>query len=105
MIRLPDTLEKPKLPPNLPASAKWLAGEGAGSWFLIEPAEEAMIFKVSRHAPGGHLECKGNFAARDQFYPDKPFELTYPSHCQKVSVVQEGIIILMNNTLTSQFPE
>ena len=97
MIRLPDTLEKPKLPSNLPVSAKWLAGEGAGSWFLIEPNEDPNLLTISRYSPEGELECTGSFQSKESDLLEGDFEITYPSHCQTVTVVQDEKKIRFEN--------
>ncbi len=88
MIRLPKILPQPELPFVLPDTAQWLAGEGAGSWFVIERKDQC--YQVSRYSPVGELECKGNFSSSELFELNKTFTVTYPSHCLLVSVLQEN---------------
>lgn len=89
MIDLPKILPAPKRrPSSLPHSSKWLSGEGAGSWFLIEECSGENCFKVSRFSPEGILECEGLFVTESHFDPAQGFELTYPSHCAVVTVIQ-----------------
>ncbi|WP_041694324.1 DUF6695 family protein [Emticicia oligotrophica] len=69
--------------------AKWLSGEGAGSWFVFEFNENECI--IERFNSDGKLECTGSFVCQqDNFDYSKPFEITYLSHCQQVSIIQEG---------------
>jgi hypothetical protein len=91
MIALPKVLPAPdKIPENLNKSAKWLAGEGAGSWFSIEETERKNTFEICRFSPIGKLECKGVFISTNKFYLQKDYEITYPSHCAVVTVIQEN---------------
>lgn len=98
MIRLPKILPPPPRPGRLPESAKWLAGEGAGSWFVIEKHESSHYYKVSRFSPEGVRECEGLFETGDEIDLEKPFELTYPSHCAEVNVIQGGRNIRLVST-------
>jgi len=97
MITLPNILPPPDLPQNLDGKAKWLAGEGAGSWFLIEETRYSLQYKVSRYSPVGNLECEGIFSSDRKFSLSNQYNLTYPSHCQKVSIIQnEKFVHLLN---------
>lgn len=88
MITFPKILPEPALPAHLPSTAKWLAGEGAGSWFVIEKKNKNQC-KITRFSPEGLVECKGLFRARiSKVEIEKDFEITYPSHCATVSVLQ-----------------
>jgi hypothetical protein len=90
MIKLPSILSEPKLPSNLPATAKWLSGEGAGSWFVILKNKDTQ-FKISRFSPEGLLECEGLFSTSTKNIDiEKDYEITYPSHCATVTIIQEG---------------
>lgn len=97
MTSLRKTLAAPKRPAGLPQHAKWLAGEGAGSWFVIEWANPG--FKVSRYSPTGDFECGGTFITDQVFNQDEDFEITYPSHCAKVTLVQARNTISLLPTL------
>jgi len=89
MIKLPTILPPPDCPPNLDKTVKWLAGEGAGSWFLVEfSGEKRNEYQVRRFSPEGKLECKGIFNASASINFDELFEMGYPSHCQKITVLQ-----------------
>jgi hypothetical protein len=87
MINLPKILQQPKLPYALPATAKWLSGEGAGSWFVIEVVENGMRHKITRYSPIGTIECEGLFSSEEKVDLSKGFKITYPSHCQKVTII------------------
>lgn len=88
---LPKILPPPeKRPPNLPHSCRWLGGEGAGSWFTIEKTGTEGVFEVRRFSPTGEIECEGLFSTENPFDIEKAYEISYPSHCAKVTVVQKG---------------
>lgn len=94
MNALPKILAAPeKRPSNLPQSSKWLAGEGAGSWFTIKRTSAKNVLKINRFSPDGKCECEGHFVAYSQFNVEKGFELTYPSHCAVVTVIQNAELI------------
>ena len=83
-----DVLQPPGRPSGLPSHAKWLAGEGAGSWFVIESA--GTNFSIKRFSDGGHLECEGQFSSDASFDLNQQFDVIYPSHCAKVTVIQSN---------------
>lgn len=89
MIRLPKIVPAPeKLPPGLPKFVKWLSGEGAGSWFLIEKSTAKNQYVISRFSPEGALECSGVFSTDTPFDLNDTYHLDYPSHCKQVTVIQ-----------------
>lgn len=87
------TLPPPALPNNMPASAQWLAGEGAGSWFVLD-LKNARILYAERFDPNGRLECAGSFELRSEQMPDLsiPLHVTYPSHCATVTLAQRDSV-------------
>lgn len=98
MIALPKVLPAPdKIPENLNKSAKWLAGEGAGSWFLITKTVIEKHYEISRFSPKGNIECIGIFESNQCIDLDKDFSLTYPSHCAHVTVLQYGKTIILKH--------
>ncbi|TXB64846.1 hypothetical protein FRY74_10370 [Vicingus serpentipes] len=90
-MSLKTTLLPPKLPSNLPQTAQWLAGEGAGSWFVIEP--KAIDFEIKRYSPEGNLECEGLFKIFNQtaFNIETDYHFTHLSHCKTVRIIQQNI--------------
>lgn len=89
-MRLPGTLPAGQIPTDIPANSKWLAGEGAGSWFAIQKVDD-QCFRISRFSPKGALECDSDFSCSIAgFDPEEVFEMGYPSHCAKVTVIQSG---------------
>jgi len=93
---LRSTLPAPELPGNLPDHAQWLAGEGAGSWFVLD-LDGIDVYKVARYDPEGKLECIGLFVVQEPsfFHFSKPYKVTYISHCQKVTLIQgEAVVVL-----------
>ena len=97
---LPKILNEPIMPDNLEGKAKWLAGEGAGSWFVISESEKVNCWDISRYSPEGNLECKGTFSSKHTFYINEEYVVTYPSHCAKVTVKQNNKTIQLITTLS-----
>lgn len=95
MIKLPNVLSPPARPDDLDESAQWLAGEGAGSWFVIRDAE-GHKYQIRRYSPGGVMECEGIFLSKDKLDLTRQFEITFPSLCNKVSIIQNGQKIQLN---------
>ncbi len=82
-------LKEPVRPHHFDGRERWLSGEGAGSWFLIEKEEQySDHYKVVRFSPDGIIECQGVFEASKSFDINKEFKLTFPSHCALVTVIQ-----------------
>lgn len=97
MVNLPEVLQAPKLKPAKLAGAKWLAGEGAGSWFQIVACDNGRTpFLVRRFSEKGNFECGGYFKSDSALDLSDSYELTYPSHCMKVSVIQRGAMITLS---------
>lgn len=94
MIYLPEILPQPKeRPTHVSNDAKWLSGEGAGSWFVIKETKMHFQYQVTRYSPEGEIECQELFYPNTEFSLKKEFEITYPAHCAKVSVIQENKMI------------
>ncbi|CAG5077161.1 DUF6695 family protein [Parvicella tangerina] len=88
--RTPPVLPAPERNERVPSTAKWLSGQGAGSWFVIQSTEENKVYHIQRLSPEGELECEGNFRASESIDLSIDYEVTYPSHCAVVTVKQEG---------------
>lgn len=99
MVKLPNILPAPNRPKNLDETAKWLSGEGAGSWFLIEDLEQNFQFKISRYSPEGKLECEGVFVSDIEVSLLHEYIITYPSHCQKVTIIQDSTTLTFSNII------
>ncbi|MFT5513512.1 MAG: hypothetical protein ACI8SE_001920 [Bacteroidia bacterium] len=84
-----DVLQSSGRPSGLPSHAKWLSGEGAGSWFVI--AQNGSDYTIKRYSDDGNIECEGIFKTTESFDINHNYELTYPSHCAKVSVIQRNV--------------
>lgn len=80
------TLKAPKKHPDVPNHAKWLGGEGAGSWFTIDYIDEE--YCITRYSPQGKSECKGIFITPNPFEIELAYYITYLSHCKEVNVIQ-----------------
>ena len=81
-------LPSPKKPEQLSTNAKWLSGEGCGSWFTIELRESN--FLISRYSPEGKLECSGIFqqVSGEAINFNIDYKFTYLSHCAEVNIIQ-----------------
>ncbi|MGL1885602.1 MAG: hypothetical protein OCD76_03715 [Reichenbachiella sp.] len=86
-MKLPKTLPEPEKPKHLSANIKWLAGEGAGSWFELKQQHEQQL-EVSRFSPQGEIECQGTFVFPNGFDLTKVYSMDYPSHCAIVTLLQ-----------------
>lgn len=89
-----STLNEPIREVGIPSTAEWLSGEGAGSWFSISQFE-TYKYAISRYGPDGKLECEGIFGIdkNQSFNINQHFQFDYLSHCQKVSIKQNGKLI------------
>jgi hypothetical protein len=94
MKNLNKTLTAPSLPKNLSNKAQWLAGEGAGSWFEINELDEALSYRIIRYSAFGELECESVFIPSTVFNSKTKYAFTYPSHCAKISILQDSKIIV-----------
>lgn len=69
---------------------QWLSGEGAGSWFVIEA--KGQLFSVKRFSESGKCECSGLFQLDGEGQLDltENFQISYPSHCNLITLLQFG---------------
>jgi len=94
---VPDTifrkvLPAPEIPTTLPPTSQWLAGESAGSWFVIKHVGGHLL--VSRYSAAGVLECTGSYPL-GFLAPNLEPRITYPSDCSRVTLmVNEANITL-----------
>lgn len=77
-------------PAHVPSDAQWLAGEGAGSWFVLRWAGD--LLSAERLSPEGDRECQGMFelCGADMLDRTVPMMVTYPSHCALITILQSG---------------
>jgi len=87
-INIKGTIQEPNRHPLIPATAQWLSGEGAGSWFYFE--QNTNTYTITRFSPHGNTECSGVFTTDDNFNFNQLFDITFLSHCAEVNVVQSG---------------
>lgn len=88
MIKLPKVLPAPLHPSSIPKEAKWLSGEGAGSWFSIKTLNHKNQYMIKRFSPDGQFECEGVFVPEIDVDLREGYLMTYPSHCSVVSIIQ-----------------
>ncbi len=79
-------LPAPPLPAGLPAHAQWLAGEGAGSWFVLSRAGGGLL--LDRYAPGGEPEETAFFRPVHPLPDSGDLALLQPYRGDKVLVGQ-----------------
>lgn len=90
-------LEAPQKYAAIPVSAKWLAGEGAGSWYDIKPI--GSFFHCRRFDEKGRIEFSSVFEMEGSGFIDfqHEFEFGYPSHFQKITIIQKNRIFSLKN--------
>lgn len=93
---LKKVLDTPLKATSLPDRVKWLSGEGCGSWFSIEKADD--LFLIRRYDPEGKVECSGFFQQTkgDFFDIESEYEFTYLSHCAEVKIIQHQRVLTFN---------
>ena len=87
---LKSVLKSPAERPHL--SAKWFAGEGAGSWFLLEKKREN-LYLVKRFSADLQMECSREMTLQSdhsEFNSNAEYSLTYPSHSKSVTINQNN---------------
>ena len=83
------------LHPNIPKNAKWLSGQGEGTWFVISKEEvlSEQEYRIRRFSPQGNLECDRAFKLEQiGFKINEEFEIAHISHCALVRIKQQDII-------------
>ncbi len=88
---LSPTLPEPQRPDFLPKNAQWLAGEGAGSWFVIDSTSQNHRFEITRYSPIGKIECQGFFEIENESKKldlNQNYEFVHLSHCAFVHIEQ-----------------
>lgn len=97
--KLKGTIYPADLHPNIPKDAKWLAGQGEGTWFVVTKEENLTQkeYRVRRFSPQGSLECDRIFELQDSgFNIQEDFEITYTSHCAIVRLKQKEQVFKMD---------
>ncbi|PIB34040.1 hypothetical protein BFP72_00640 [Reichenbachiella sp. 5M10] len=86
-----EVLSEPNRPPDLPRTARWLSGEGAGSWYCI--SQVGTGFHIVRYDCQGREESRGIYVLdHTGFDASRAYELVCPSHYRSVSVRQENTL-------------
>jgi len=93
--KLSKVLVPPKGPNKLSNSTQWLAREGTGSWFEITLNEK--YYSIKRYSDVRVLECTNLFKPSEDFDLHRNYKITYPSHCAKVTVIQNLTKIVFNS--------
>jgi hypothetical protein len=93
--RLYGILPVPPIPDNLKdENIHWLSGEGAGSWFLPEFKEKTVF--LQRFTATGELEGEAELShiTGALISENEPYKVVYPSALHKLSLEQNGEIIV-----------
>jgi hypothetical protein len=85
---LHNILNPPLRPDNVPPSAQWLAGEGAGSWYDLSETQIKGEYRLQRFDASGILESQTYHVGSYHFDSSKPYQIGYLSHAQRVLVLQ-----------------
>lgn len=101
MRRLEGTLLAPKRHESVPKEAKWLSGQGEGTWFCITKEEglSEKQFRVRRISPQGNLDCDRVFELEENssnFNINIAWDINHVSHCAQVRTLQNDIVYVMN---------
>ncbi|HAC15308.1 MAG TPA: hypothetical protein DCE78_05110 [Bacteroidetes bacterium] len=89
---LPDDSEsghtnEPQRPVQIPKDAQWLGGIGEGGWFYLD-FESTSTPKLTKYSEQGEVEFE-RFVTSLNFKLDKPFQITYDTHAQKMTINQD----------------
>ena len=91
------TINPPIKPAHIPQHVKWLLGQGAGTWFCIDLAEEQ--YRIRRYTPIGELDCDRFFEiVKDGTIFDitASYEFVHISHCAKCRIQQNDHTFIFN---------
>jgi hypothetical protein len=94
---LNEVLEPPKRHQAIPSSAKWMAGEGAGSWYDIRSV--GAFFYCRRFDEHGRIEFSSVFEieGNDFILLQYGFSIGYPSHFQRIVLLQNNKNYILKN--------
>lgn len=100
MRKLEGTILPPEKHENVPVKAKWLSGQGEGTWFCItkESCLKENEFRVRRISPQGNLDCDRIFELKEtpHFNLENEWDITHISHCATVRVIQNDEVFTLN---------
>lgn len=85
----------PEKHPNVPPQAKWLSGQGEGTWFTITKDDDLNNneYRVRRTSQQGNLDCDRIFTIKNNSFDfTKPWDIAHVSHCAIVKVKQNNTI-------------
>ncbi len=72
-----------------------LPGTGSSAWFeLIAHYEYKKLTRIKRYNERGIADFDGIFKTPEGFDASQPYVFTYPSHCQKCTVLQQGNVFV-----------
>lgn len=92
-----SVLPEPNKPKQISANAQWLGGEGLGCWFDINHNGDCYL--IHRWTDIGVLESAQNYKLEHGLLElDKPFQMSYPSNSEIITVVQNKHAIRLVRT-------
>ena len=85
---------------NVPISAKWLSGTGAGAWFDVKSIGENK-FKILRYDNKGTIDSEyiAQSKSGDLIDLERGFKVGYPSHNLQCVIVQGEVMNVIFNTV------
>jgi len=88
---LKSTLPQPDKHPSIPTGAKWLSGEGCGSWFVLKFEDNILL--ADRYSPSGILECSTRYKYEKpiDFNLSDQVQLLYPSTCKSIKLLVKTV--------------
>lgn len=86
---------------SLPKNAQKLPGYGSNAWFNIDLLDvDKKQYRIQRFNDLHQIDYVGVFVALDDFDVNKPFQITYDSHCDYCHVIQDNIKIKLQKIKT-----
>ncbi len=95
---LKSVLAAPELKPH--HAAKWFSGEGAGSWFVIQPKEENQ-FLVQKFSPDLKIESATEMILDSEFIFDLKgvFNLKFPCNSREITLQQNETQLVLRKVV------
>ena len=77
--------------------AQWFAGEGAGSWILIETLEDNFLMK--KYSSNLKLESESimQLSDHEKLNLNENYQLKFPVNCKETHLLQNNVYIILKN--------
>jgi len=96
------TILPPEKPNTVPKYAKWLSGQGVGTWFCIDETPTNNQFIIKRFTPEGKLDCDRIFEIGESdsiFNINESYEFIHVSHCAKCRIIQNNVVFVFEHVM------